>query len=382
MTEYKSEGSILVIDDEPGIRQGCRRALEPLGYRVETASTLQDGLDKFKASSFDLILLDVMMPDGRGVDVLEPMITADPDLVAIIITGYATVELAVEAIKQGAYDFISKAFTADVLRLTVSQGLEKRLLSKEQKRVAQLEQDRAQLQQEKEEMERMDRFKTEFTTMVAHELRAPTTALQSFLLSMLKGYVPEEKQQEILTRAVQRAQELLDLINDLLDLAAARQRLTEGKHTLHALSDSLGQVVDLFRPQAEEKGIQLDVQDQTPPAVLADPDQMVQVWTNLLSNAIKYTPENGQVSVRLEQADNWAVGCVQDTGIGIKAEYLEQVFEDFYRTPEAKAFNHLGTGLGLTLVKRILEIHGGEIRVDSTPGEGSTFTFKLPLAME
>ena len=382
MTEYKSEGSILVIDDEPGIRQGCRRALEPLGYRVETASTLQDGLDKFKASSFDLILLDVMMPDGRGVDILEPMIMADPDLVAIIITGYATVELAVEAIKQGAYDFISKPFTADVLRLTVSQGLEKRLLSKEQKRVAQLEQDRAQLQQEKEEMERMDRFKTEFTTMVAHELRAPTTALQSFLLSMLKGYVPEEKQQEILTRAVQRAQELLDLINDLLDLAAARQRLTEGKHTRHALSDSLGQVVDLFRPQAEEKGIQLDVQDQTPPAVLADPDQMVQVWTNLLSNAIKYTPENGQVSVRLEQADNWAVGCVQDTGIGIKAEYLEQVFEDFYRTPEAKAFNHLGTGLGLTLVKRILEIHGGEIRVDSTPGQGSTFTFKLPLAME
>ncbi|MGD8857659.1 MAG: response regulator, partial [Chloroflexota bacterium] len=120
---------ILVIDDELGIRQGCRRVLAPQGFQVETAASLQEGLAQLRSAQFDLVLLDVMMPDGRGFDLLGPIHEQDPDTIAIIITGYATVELAVEAIKAGAYDFIAKPFTPDVLLHAVNQGLERRRLS-------------------------------------------------------------------------------------------------------------------------------------------------------------------------------------------------------------------------------------------------------------
>jgi len=219
MGEAKS--NILVIDDELGIREGCRRALEPEGFTVETAATIQEGRRKIQEGDFDLVLLDVMMPDGRGIDLLGPIYEKDPDTVCVIITGYATVELAVEAIKRGAYDFISKPFTADLLLMTVNQGLERRRLSLEAKRLQAIEQEAVELARAKEEMERLDKFKTAFTLTVAHELRAPVTALQSFLLAMLKGYVSPDQQQDILQRAIERTQELLDLVDDLLNLAVA-----------------------------------------------------------------------------------------------------------------------------------------------------------------
>jgi DNA-binding NtrC family response regulator len=200
----ETEGNILVIDDELGIRQGCRRALEPQGFTVETAATMQEGLRKFQEDDFDLVLLDVMLPDGRGIELLAPIHEKDPDTVCVIITGYATVELAVEALKQGAYDFISKPFTSDLLLMTVNQGLEKRQLSLEAKRLQAIEEEAKELARAKEEMERLDKFKTAFTLTVAHELRAPVNAVQSFLLSLLKGYIPADQQQKILQRAIER----------------------------------------------------------------------------------------------------------------------------------------------------------------------------------
>ena len=140
-----SKARILVVDDELGIRQGCRRALEPHGCEVETISSFKEALQKIGAGHYDLALIDVMMPDGRGVDLLAPLIKNDPEIVCVIITGYATVELAVEAIKRGAYGFIAKPFTADVLLMTVEQGLEKRRLSIEAKRVQEMERQAAQL---------------------------------------------------------------------------------------------------------------------------------------------------------------------------------------------------------------------------------------------
>ncbi len=376
------KASILVIDDEFGIREGCRRVLEPQGYEVALASTIQQGRSKIEEGAFDLILLDVMMPDGRGIDLLEAMKSKDPDTVAVIITGYATVELAVEAIKQGAYDFISKPFTSDLLLMTVNQGLEKRKLSLEAKRLQTIEQQAAELARTKEEMERLDKFKTAYTTMVAHELRAPVTALQSFLLSMLKGYVPAEQQKEILQRAVDRVQELLDLVSDLLNLASAREEVQAPKRHSVSLAELLENVVPLFRTQANEKGINFEVQVLHNPRVWANEDQITQVWTNLISNAIKYTPNKGQVVVSLEERDGWAIAQVKDTGIGIAPEHHEKIFSDFYRTPEAKEFSRLGTGLGLTLVKKVIEAYGGSIDFESERGKGSTFRLRLPVAEE
>ena len=376
----EAKGNILVIDDELGIRQGCRRALEPQGFTVETAATIQEGLHKIQGSDLDLVLLDVMMPDGRGIDLLAPIHEKDPDIVSVIITGYATVELAVEAIKQGAYDFISKPFTSDLLLMAVNQGLEKRRLSLEAKRLQAIEREAAELARAKEEMERLDRFKTAFTLTVAHELRAPITALQSFLLAMLKGYVPSDQQQEILQRAIERAQELLDLVDDLLNLAAAREELTPPKRKVLSLADALEKVVPLLQAQAEEKGMTFTVEVRQRPLVEANPAQMGQLWTNLISNGVKYTSTGGQVTVTLEEKDGWAIGTVEDTGIGITPEDQAKIFEEFYRTPQAKEMEHRGTGLGLPLVKRIVEGHGGTIEVESALSKGSRFVFRLPLA--
>jgi len=369
---------ILVIDDERGIREGCQRALTPEGFQIATAASLREGGELVRSGGYDMVLLDVMLPDGRGLDLLPTIREIDPEIVVVIITGFATVEMAVEAIKQGAYNFISKPFSVDQLLMTVHQGLERRRLMLEAKRLQDIEREAETLAQEKEQMEQLNQFKTEFTTMVAHELRAPITALQSFLLSILKGYVPPEEQKMILQRAIDRSQELLDLVNDLLNLAAMREVTIEQEREILPLHDTLDRILPLFQSQIEGKALKLEVDIQGNPVVEADPDQMTQLWTNLISNAIKYTPEAGKVTVKLGEVDGWVIGSVCDTGIGIASEDLPKIFEEFYRTTQAKKFARTGTGLGLTLVKQILEGHGGTIEVDSQLGEGSCFTFRLP----
>lgn len=373
---------ILVIDDEEGIRAGCKRALEPEGYIVETAASGQEGLRRVREGNFDMVLVDVVLPDMRGVDLLGPILEKDPDVVCVVITGYATVELAVQAIRSGAYDFLSKPFTADVLRMTVAQGLERRRLSLEAKRLQKIEEEARELARAKEELERLDRFKTTFMLTVAHELRAPLNALQSFLLAILKGYIPPEEQQEVLGRAVQRVQELLDLVDDLLKLAAAKSGKGLEKREPVSLADVLEKVAPLFQKEAEAKGLAWSLEVRARPVVRADPDQMAQVWSNLISNAVKYTPPGGRVRITLEEGDGWAVGTVEDTGIGIAPQDRERIFEEFYRTPQAKEVAPRGTGLGLPLVKQIVEGHGGSITVESEVGRGSRFVFRLPSSVE
>ncbi len=374
----ETKGNILVIDDELGMREGCRRILEPLGFTVETASTGEAGLQQVMADGFDLVLLDVMMPDTRGIDLLAPILQRDPDTVCVIITGYATVELAVEAIRAGAYDFISKPFTADLLRITVDQGLEKKRLSLEAKRVEELERQAAELARARKELERLDLVKTGFMLTVAHELRAPLTAIQSFLTAVLKGYIPPKQQEKMLRRSIERAQELLDMVDDLLHLAAVKEELETEKREVLSLADTLEKVFTLLKTRADEKGVACSVEIQQRPQVEANPDQMTQLWTNLISNAIKYTPTGGEVRIVLQAAEGWAIGTVEDTGIGIAPEDQDHIFEEFYRTPQAKEVEARGTGLGLPLVKRIVEGLGGEIEVTSEVGRGSRFSFRLP----
>ena len=374
----ETKGAILVIDDELGIREGCRRVLEPEGYAIDTAATGQEGVQKALAGSFDLVLVDVVLPDMRGIDLLGPVHEKDPDMVCIIITGYATVELAVQAIKAGAYDFLSKPFSSDMLLMAVRQGQERRRLTLESKRVQALEQEAAELTRAKEELERLDRFKTTFMLTVAHELRAPLTALQSFLLTLLKGYIPPDQQQPVLQHAIGRSQELLDLVDDLLKLAAVKSEQEMKKREVFSLADPLDKVLPLLKAQAEGKGLTLALEVHQRPLVKADPEQMGQLWTNLISNAIKYTPSGGQIRVVLEEKEGWAMGMVEDTGIGIAPEDQSHIFEEFYRTRQAKEMEPRGTGLGLPLVKRIVEGHGGTIEVESALSQGSRFIFRLP----
>jgi signal transduction histidine kinase len=243
------------------------------------------------------------------------------------------------------------------------------------------EMERDALKQRTADLERLDRIKSEFTRTVAHELRAPIAAVQSYLRLLLDGYIAQERQNEYLNRAVDCTEAELALIGDLLDLAHLQSPDLSPKHELVDLASSLQGVCALLQSTAEEKGIQLAVsvpqQDMT---ISAEPKHMRQLWDNLVSNAIKYTQPGGEVDVAMTRDADRAKLTVRDTGIGMSPQELERIFEEFYRSKPAKEFASMGTGLGLAIAKRIVDTYQGRIDVHSEPGIGSTFTVSLPIS--
>ena len=377
-----NQASILIIDDEPGIREGCRRALAPQGFSVQTAENGDEGLQIIETDGIDLALIDVMMPGIGGLELIARIHQHDPEIVCIIITGYATVELAVAALKQGAYDFLTKPFTTDDLTLVVNQGVERRRLTLETKRLQSIEAEAQRLAEEKARLEELDRAKVAFIRLVTHELQAPISAISTYIDLMLNDYIPPERQREYLEKAQERAKEQIDLIADLLEFGRLKEIKMAGKPAPLQIETVLSQVLEGSQAQATEKGIQItaDVSPGLPPVCLP-PEQAKSIWMNLISNAIKYTPSGGQVTVRLRQQDGNLLGEVQDTGIGIPEEARDSLFTEFFRARNAKALGIPGTGLGLAIIKQIIEKAGGNIWVESQAGQGSTFSFRLPVAI-
>jgi len=378
--DRESRASILVVDDETGMREGCRRVLTAAGYNVDAASELHAARILMQSGNYDLYLLDVMLPDGSGLDFLAEITQHDPHAICIIITGFGSIEMAVEAVRQGAYDFLSKPFTSDELLISVNQGLEHR-------RLMAIEVQAKELAQARDELERLDEAKSQIMLQMAHELRAPVAAVQSYINLILAGYMSNDEIEPTLTRVQERLQEVLDLIADLLELAHLKQAKgrPSGKAEPQDMAAVLEKVCDLFRQQANDKGQSFQVEIVDKPFVTADRGHLERIWTNLISNAIKYTPEGGQIAVTLKDAGDQVVGTVADSGIGISEDDQAHLFEDFFRTAEAKASGEIGTGLGLSIVKQIVESYGGELGVTSSLGHGSRFTFALlkePLPQE
>jgi len=371
--ETESQATILLVDDELGMREGCRRVLEPAGYDVTTASDLSTAQNLMQAADYDIYLLDVMLPDGSGLDLLPDIVQRDPRAICIIVTGFGSIDMAVEAVRQGAYDFLSKPFTADELLIAVGQGLERRELKA-------VEAQAEELARAKAELERLDQAKSQLMLQMAHELRAPVAAVQSYINLILAGYTSPEELEPTLSRVHERLEEVLDLITDLLELAHLKQAsgLSKGNLEPQDMAAILAKVSDLFQQQANDKEQIFQVEILDRPSVAADPKHLEQIWTNLISNAIKYTPRGGRITVTLQSVQATARGTVADSGIGISADDLPHLFEDFFRTDEAKATGEIGTGLGLSIVKQIVESYQGEISVTSEPGQGSCFTFVLP----
>jgi len=373
---------VLVIDDELGIREGCRRALTPYGFEVDVAENGPAGLRKLRESHFDILLLDAMLPGMTGLQVLEQVRKEFPDLICIIITGYATVELAVQAIRQGAHDFIAKPFTAEMLLQVISRELERQRLMKEARRVQQLEEEARELARAKAELEKLDAVEGRFMLTMVHILRAPVAVIQNYVQLIRKGYVPAEEQPEMLERIEQRAGELLTTLDDLLMLAYLKERVGAQDVETVSLADALESVLPAMSERAAQRQIQLQVEIQDRPAVRANPNHIKALWSHLLDNAIRYTPAGGQVRVTIstDTGQKQAVGAVSDTGIGIPVDEIPRIFEEFYRTEEARRMQETGTGLGLAIVRQVVEIYGGTIEVQSEVGRGSTFRFRLPLA--
>jgi signal transduction histidine kinase len=373
---------ILVVDDELGIREGCKRALTPHGFEVEVAENGPAGLRKLREGRFDVLLLDAMMPGMSGLEMWQQAKQLDPNLICIIITGYATVELAVQATREGAHDFIAKPFTSELLLQVLNRQLERRQLRQEAGRVQALQEETRELARAKAELEKLETIEGRFMLNMVHILRAPVAVLQNSLQLIRKGYVSPEEQPALLERAEQRAGELLTTLDDLLILAYLKEGVGLTKAETVSMADVLEEALAKLKGQADQQGVTVTAKVTDRPHVTANPDYIKALWTNLLSNATRYTPEGGQVTVslRADREQDQVIGAVSDTGIGVAVEDIPRIFEDFYRTEEAKAMQETGTGLGLPIVQQVVERYGGTIEVESVVGQGSTFRFTLPLA--
>jgi signal transduction histidine kinase len=233
-----------------------------------------------------------------------------------------------------------------------------------------------------ERLRRLDAERTRFLTLVTHELRAPINTIHTCVELALAGYASQERMRDILERIERRTTELSELISDLLRLARAREEvLRDERRGSIQTADVLQSVVQLMKTEADSKDLFLSVDiDSDLAPVQANPDRLKLVWTNLLSNAIKYTEPGGIVGVTLKQTAEDVVGTVRDTGIGIPPEDLDRIFEEFYRTENARSVCPVGTGVGLSIVRRIIENWGGKVWVESEIGLGSKFIFTLPRA--
>jgi signal transduction histidine kinase len=347
---------------------------------VEMAASFKDGLGKIQTALYDLILLDLMLPDGKGVDLLEPVHARDPETVCVIITGYATVELAVDTIKRGAYDFISKPFTSDMLLLTVNRGIEKRRLSLDARRMQAIENETVELTHARDEAERLNEFKTNFLYMVAHELRSPLSGAQSLVRILLQGLAGNltTQQSELLSRVGVRLDFLLSLINDLLTLAASKSIGVDQPLEQVQIQPLAQKVIESFSEEANAKHVVVNFSAPKKNIMVnALEKELNTVLRNLLGNAIKYTPEGGSVQIDIAQEQNRVKVSIIDTGIGIPEEDLPHIFDEFFRAKNAHQAGIPGTGLGTSIVKQFVERMGGQVDVSSVLGKGTTFTVWL-----
>jgi two-component system sensor histidine kinase/response regulator len=360
---------ILVIDDEEAMRDSCQQVLARDGYMTETAEDGNSGLRKIKEVKPDLVLIDLKMPGMGGMELLKEIGRIDPDIISIVITGYATIESAVEAMKLNAYDFLPKPFTPDQLRIVIERGLERRHLAAESSR----------LRREKEMM------RENFITLVSHQLRSPLASVKQYFGVIREGFAGDvtDKQKQIIQKAGEYIDNLVQLINDWLDMSRVEAGRIRDKSEPVSLAAVLSEAIEALKPQAEAKKVTLEMNSADDlPQLTGDPECLKEAFSNLLSNAIIYNREGGSVTVTVQEQGDDLVVEVSDTGIGISKENLPFIFDEFFRVKSKETQHITGTGLGLPIVKRIIEAHDGSVKVASEPGRGTTFSIFLPKAQQ
>ncbi len=492
------EINVLVIDDEDGIRFACQRILTRMGFQTFAASRGVEGLEIIRKEVVSIVLLDLKMPGMDGLEVLRHIREEDDSILVIIITGFATIETAIEAMKHGAYDFIPKPFEPEHLRMVVDRAREKLILTMEtemleaQRRKTLLDLgteksrirtileslpsglvvtnmrgqvvlmnpsffhltgvDSCRMPGERIEayvadegfcnlvmeistgryaptddppsyelalpnnvylmakgrpvmgeegecigavinlvnittMKVLDQLKNEFVAKVTHELRSPLSTIHEQLALVLGDMMTDdnaaEKEQEqyLLSRAKEKTQGLISLIGDLLDLSRIEAGAVTSEPVAVRLDDLLKSIVEFLgaRADAKQQTLTASLPDAPLPPITADPMALESIFGNLVSNAINYTPEGGSIEVSASSDNGRIQVVVSDTGFGIDEKYLDKIFERFYRVKTDKTRFITGTGLGLPIVKSLVDGLNGTIAVESRVDQGTTFTVTLPL---
>lgn len=363
----ETKPKILIIDDEEVVLDSCTMILKGSGYQIATASDGIKGLKLLQEFLPDLVYVDLKMPGISGFEVLDKIHEIDSTIVTVVITGFATVSSAVDAMKKGAYDFLPKPFTPDEFRIITRRGIERRRLVLEA----------ISLRREKELL------REQFASIVSHELKAPLGAVQQnlFALEFELTNLLNESQKEKLERIKIRIDELLKLINSWLRVISVDiNKLKEGFTNIDVIVP-IQNALESIQALAARKNIDVVTSFDTQlPQVTGDPLSLSEVFVNIIGNAIKYSPDGSKVRLKTGREGGTILVSVKDSGIGISPEDLPHIFEGFYRGQSGKAT--AGHGIGLAVSQQIVDAHGGSITVESELGKGTTFGISLPVSIK
>ncbi len=366
---------VLVVDDEPGICSGINRILrnytvgypfmdEDFSFDVTEAATGEDALEHINKGGLDIILLDNKLPGMDGIEVLEYIKKENLNILVMMITSYASLDLAVKATQNGAYNFVPKPFTPQELK-SAMENITKHLFLK-------------RMTQGMDEGTKQARF--QFLSLLSHELKSPVNAVEGYLRMMKEKQVGEnvDDYATMIDRSIERIKGMRTLITDLLDLT----KIENGKKTRDVQTIDISQIarkaLDSIEPYALQKKVKLYLDLPEIIKYDADENEMAIIFNNLVSNAIKYNKEEGEVSLVVKQEKQKVTIIVEDTGIGMSDEEMANLFQEFVRIKNNKTKNITGSGLGLSIVRKIAEEYNGTVNVESEPDKGSKFIVELP----
>ena len=365
---------VLAVDDEPGMRTGIDRTLRrftvtlpdlegEVAFALEAVDSGETALARIEASPPDILLLDHKLPGMSGLDVLHELAESKRDILTIMITAYASLDTAIAATKRGAYDFLAKPFTPEELKAAVRKAAKHLLLQRQARRLA--------------EEKRQVRF--QFISVLGHELKAPLAAVEGYL-NILKDKSAGDNPavyQQAMDRSLIRLQGMRKLILDLLDLT----RIESGNRKRELADLDVCEVaknaIETLIPDATAKKITIELTTPGPVPMRADRGDLEMIFNNLVSNAVKYNRQGGQVRVSVEGLAGTVRIAVTDTGIGMSPQETAQLFREFSRIKNPQTRNILGSGLGLSILKKVAALYGGDVQVQSEAGVGSTFTVAL-----
>lgn len=365
---------LLVTDDEPEMRRAVEWALRGFtvrvpdvgteaGLAVEHAERGEEALDRIRRDPPDILLLDHKLPGISGLEVLDQIAGAATDMLTIMITAYASIETAVRATRRGAYDFLAKPFTPDELKSTVRKAVIRVLLAKQARRLA--------------EEKRQVRF--QFISVLGHELKAPLNAIDGYLQIMGSHAVGNDisAYDHAISRCQVRVEHMRKLIADLLDMT----RIESGRKHRELVEVDVAEVarraIETMLAEAAARQIEINLHDRGVGTMVADPGELEMILNNLVSNAVKYNKQGGRVDVSLSREAEKVIISVADTGIGLTPENAAKLFTEFVRIHDSQTRTILGSGLGLSIVRKLALLYGGDAQVHSEPGVGSTFTVEL-----
>ena len=446
----EEKNKVLVVDDEESLLAVISQVLSNSGYEVTAAASGEEAWEMFQADPFYLVITDIVMKEMTGIELLQNIKQMSPDSQVIIMTSYASLDTAVNALRSGAYDYLFKPFEdLDIISAVTDRALEKvRLLTENrmlieklnrkgddlerrvQERTHALDQTNVQLKREVEQRKRTavalqqakdaadaaSRTKSEFLANMSHEFRTPLNHIIGFTELVANGKMGPllEEQEQYLKNALISSRHLLAMVNDILDLSKVETGKMAFEPSAVDLKLLFHNCLSMFQEKVKSHNIELtaDIRE-TPDAIVVDERKVRQIIYNLLSNAVKFTPDNGVVRVTarkvkhrirsglreqdpqylkiIENSKDSAVDSgnghqdclevsVTDTGIGIQAEDLHRVFNRFEQIDGTINRKHAGTGLGLSLTRALVEMHGGKIWAESEgKDQGSTFRFVIPI---